>query len=63
MLVDPVGHEGAGDARFPPRLSRISSTQSQEMFQSSWTSWSSKIIAVGTVESSQRMSGSDHDSR
>ena len=28
------------------------------MFQSSWTSWSSKIIVVGTVESSQRMSGS-----
>ena len=33
------------------------------MFQSSWTSWSSKIIVLGTVESSQRMSGSDHDSR
>ena len=44
-------------------LRRISSTQSHEMFQSSWTSWSSKIITVGTVESSQRMSGSDHDSR
>ena len=42
---------------------RISCTQLQEMFQSSLTSWSSKIIAVGTVESSQRMSGSDHDSR
>ena len=28
------------------------------MFQSSWTSWSSKIIAVDTVESSQRMVGS-----
>ena len=42
---------------------RISCTQRQEMFQSSLTSWSSKIIAVGTVERSQRMSGSDHDSR
>ena len=41
----------------------ISSIQRHEMFQSSSTSWSSKIIAVGTVASSQRMSGSDHDSR
>ena len=44
-------------------LARISSIQRHEMFQSSWTSWSSKIIVVGTVESSQRMSGSDQDSR
>src|SRR6267154_2179071 len=28
------------------------------MFQSSCTSWSSKIIAVGTVDSSQRTDGS-----
>ena len=42
---------------------RISRTHSAEMFQSSLTSWSSKIIAVGTVESNQRISGSDHDSR
>ena len=42
---------------------RISSTHELEMFQSSRTSWSSKIIVDGTVESSQRMSGSDHDSR
>ena len=33
------------------------------MFQSSWTSWSSKIMVLGTVESSHRMSGSLHDSR
>jgi hypothetical protein len=33
------------------------------MFQSSWTSWSSKIIAVATVESSQRITGSAHDSQ
>ena len=42
---------------------RFSSTHDWEMFQSSLTSWSSKIIAEGTVDSSQRMSGSDHDSR
>ena len=42
---------------------RISRTQASEMFQSSWTSWSSKIIVLGTVASSQRMSGSLHDSR
>ena len=33
-----------------------------EVFQSSRMSWSSKIIAVGTVESSQRLAGSDHAS-
>ena len=42
---------------------RISSTQASEMFQSSLTSWSSKIIAVETVESSQRIAGSLQDSR
>jgi hypothetical protein len=36
--------------------------QDREVFQSSCTSWSSKIIAVGTVDSSQRTSGSVHDS-
>ena len=40
-------------------VSRISSSQAWEMFQSSCTSWSSKIIAEDTVESSQRMVGSD----
>ena len=29
------------------------------MFQSSCTSWSSKIIAVDTVDRSQRITGSD----
>ena len=28
------------------------------MFQSSWTSWSSKTIAVDTVDNSQRIAGS-----
>jgi hypothetical protein len=42
---------------------RMSRTQSCEVFQSSWTSWSSKTMADGTVESSQRMWGCDHDSR
>ena len=44
-------------------VARISAIQESEMFQSSWTSWSSKIIVEGTVESSHRMSGSDQDSR
>ena len=35
----------------------MSRTHASEMFQSSCTSWSSKIIVLGTVESSQRMSG------
>ncbi len=42
---------------------RISRTQDSEMFQSSWTSWSSNTIVLGTVDSSQRRSGSLHDSR
>ena len=33
------------------------------MFQSSWTSWSSKIIADDTVDSSQRIGRSVQDSR
>ena len=41
---------------------RISRTHSSDVFQSSWMSWSSKIIAVGTVLSSQRTLGSDHES-
>ena len=44
-------------------VARISSTQSIDVFQSSMTSWSSKIIADGTVESSQRIGGSLHASR
>ncbi len=42
---------------------RICSRHVAEVFQSSRTSWSSKIIADGTVDSSQRTSGSDHESR
>ena len=34
---------------------RMSVTHVFDVFQSSWTSWSSKIIELGTVESSQRM--------
>ena len=41
---------------------RIWSSQVAEMFQSSWTSWSSKIIAVETVDSSHRIGGSHQDS-
>ena len=44
-------------------VARISLTHASEMFQSSCTSWSSKIIVLGTVASSQRMSGSLQDSR
>jgi len=47
---------------FHQSCERASATQSHEMFQSSITSWSSKIIVDGTVDSSQRISGSDHDS-
>ncbi len=41
---------------------RISSTQAAEVFQSSWMSWSSKIMADDTVDSSQRVTGSFQDS-
>ena len=47
--------------RFHQSCRRISVTHSSDVFQSSWTSWSSKIIALGTVESSQRITGSPHD--
>jgi hypothetical protein len=39
------------------------STQAAEVFQSSLMSWSSKIIAVGTVDSSQRSTGSPQASQ
>ena len=42
---------------------RISSSHACEMFQSSCTSWSSKTIAVETVDSSQRIVGSPQLSR
>ena len=41
---------------------RISSSQEPEMFQSSLMSWSSHDIEIETVEKSQRMIGSLHDS-
>ena len=37
---------------------RISSTQESEMFQSSWTSWSSKSIALETLARNHRIVGS-----
>jgi hypothetical protein len=43
-------------------LPRISEIQVREMFQSSWTSWSSAIIEVETVERSHRITGSDQAS-
>jgi hypothetical protein len=39
-------------------VARTSSTHLADVFQSSMTSWSSKIMADGTVESSQRIGGS-----
>ena len=42
---------------------RMCSTQAAEVFQSSLMSWSSKIIAVGTVDSSQRSTGSPQASQ
>jgi hypothetical protein len=44
-------------------LARISSSHAIDVFQSSWTSWSSKIIATPTVDSSHRITGSPHDSQ
>ena len=43
-------------------VASISRRQSIEVFQSSRMSWSSKIIALGTVDSSHRLAGSDHAS-
>ncbi len=40
----------------------ISRRQESEVFQSSRRSWSSKIIELGSVDSSHRTCGSDHDS-
>ena len=56
MLVDPV----RGTAPLSIRSShhgfaRISSSHAIDVFQSSCTSWSSKIIATPTVENSQRI--------
>jgi hypothetical protein len=41
----------------------MSRTHDAEMFQSSIMSWSSKIMALGTVLNSQRSISGDHDSR
>ena len=63
VLVDPVGHERRRRCARPTSRGRgCRATQSRDVFQSSWTSWSSKIIAVGTVDSSQRTAGSVHES-
>ena len=43
-------------------VARMSASQAALVFQSSMTSWSSKIMQLGTVESSQRTSGSSQDS-
>ena len=43
---------------FHHSCSRISSSHASEMFQSSCTSWSSKIIISETTENSQRIAGS-----
>ncbi len=42
---------------------RMCSTQAAEVFQSSLMSWSSKIMAVGTVDSSQASTGSPQASQ
>src|SRR5215203_1015096 len=44
-------------------LERILRTQASEVFQSSWTSWSSKIIADGTVDKSHLVVGSFQESQ
>lgn len=62
VLVDPVRHQAAEDPLAPPGVARMSATQEALVFQSSMTSWSSKIMQLGTVDSSQRISGSSQDS-
>jgi hypothetical protein len=44
-------------------VARMSRRQDHEVFQSSRMSWSSKIIAVGSVESTHRMTSSHQASR
>ena len=44
-------------------LAFISRCHCWEVFQSSRMSWSSKIIVLGSVESSHRFAGSVHASR
>ncbi len=41
----------------------MSSIHASEVFQSSWTSWSSKIIAEGIVDISQRIAAGVQASR
>jgi hypothetical protein len=48
---------------FHQGFARASSSQDSEMFQSSWTSWSSKIMAEGTVERSHLIVGSFQESQ
>mgnify|MGYP003694587509 CR=1 FL=1 len=63
VLVDPVRHQPAGDPLLPPVGRLHVAAPPSDVFQSSRTSWSSKIIETGTVEKSQRMTGSVHASR
>ena len=63
VLVHPVRHQAAEDPLAPPAAWRACRrSQAALVFQSSMTSWSSKIMQLGTVESSQRTSGSSQDS-
>ncbi|BDT95398.1 hypothetical protein IFM12275_53740 [Nocardia sputorum] len=63
VLIRPVGREPGPDTFGATSGFRaICSRQVREVFQSSRTSWSSKIIDVGTVDISRRISGSAHDS-
>ena len=62
MLVDPVRHHRADDVLVPPRLGTGLATHAAEVFQSSITSWSSKIMALGTTEITHRSTSSRHDS-
>jgi hypothetical protein len=62
VLVDPVRHQTAGDPLLPPvgRLHvRPPGVRGVPVVAASW---SSKIIETGTVEKSQRMTGSVHAS-
>ena len=62
-LVDPVGIMPLTTRSFHHGFLAMSSHHDCEMFQSSCMSWSSITIALETVENSQRITGSVHDSR
>nr|WP_246074567.1 hypothetical protein [Marihabitans asiaticum] len=58
VLVDQYDESPATIRSCHHEVASICRRQASEVFQSSRTSWSSKIITLGSVESSQRVAGS-----